>query len=313
MPDPEDFGASCRKGKGTFSEDEPVLMRDVYGKRIGVGFRRLCAAIVVGGLLSVTTAIAAPQQAGTARNKTAPATAFSNTWQPTDFSWTEGAWTESDAPYRAAIQEIKGKIASGASARQIAESYEPTLSAASPAPQRFRYAYAVAYANGMKQWSEAEAQKKGKYAVYLLAAKPFPRAYEYIRLRFFIETQVFPGQKLIPLGKRLLAAKPEDASIKFLYVGILAFAPQESDRREAVRLASALLQKNSKAPDNHSRLGLAYWGLWDRTKNAEDGRKAIAAYESYLKVAPSTHPFRGEAQRIVSTIRAGMTKSAKAR
>jgi tetratricopeptide (TPR) repeat protein len=270
----------------------------------------LSAAVILGGLLFGTTAAAAPQQSGKSAAKPAP---FSANWQPTDFSWTEGKWTDSDAPYLAVKQELLGKIQSGTSARQIAESLEPKLSAASPALDRFRYAYAVAYARGMKQWPEAEAQKKGKYAVYLLAAKPFPRAYEYIRLRFFLEVHALPNAKLIPLGKRLLAAKPNDASIQGRYVNLLTFSPRTEDRREAVRVADELLRKNPNVPDNHARLGGAYWGLWQQTRKREDGQKAIAAYQSYLKVAPPTEPFRAEAQRIITTIQDGMTKTAKAR
>jgi tetratricopeptide (TPR) repeat protein len=230
-------------------------------------------------------------------------------WRPTDYLWLEVGWSDKRSPYQEVSVEMQRKLSDKTSREKLLSYYEKNVSEKSSPLDRFKYAFVIAYMSGVGKWSGRESIEKRKNAVFLLAVEPWPPTYDYIRLRFFIESRVFPDTRLIPLGKRLIEFKPDDVVIKERYIVLLSISKDIQDRERAVRIADSLLATNPKRAKNYAILGASLWGVWGLTRKEKDGDKAIAAYEKYLSLTPMSDPWRNEAKQIVDSIRASIKAS----
>lgn len=232
-------------------------------------------------------------------------------WRPHDYSWVSLPWSQDSTPYLKAKKEVDALIHGGISARMVADRYERKMTLSSPPLERFRYAYALTRTYG--QLPDSVRSEKRKNAVALLSLKPFPRAYEYIRLRFLLEVSAFPQFELLPLGKRLFEHNPQDTQIKRQYATLLSYSSKLADIEKAVQLSQELVKADPNNAGLHSHLGSAYDYFWIRTRQASHGRQAIAAYEKYLSLAPSNDTFRPHAKERIVRIGAAIEKQKNVR
>jgi len=214
--------------------------------------------------------------------------------------WGKEVWSNDGGFYKAIASDIDKKIASGTSAKALAETYRKTAQKDVYNPQsQFRWAYA---------------QRKA-----VLASHPFdsvglsavrdaldkansPHVYEYTRLHFLIESEIFPGQELLPAGKRLLQHNPQDETIKYKMIRLLASSPQAADNKKALLLAQEMVNTSPQNADYHGNLAGVYMNFWFETSKSAYAQQALQQYHKYLALAPPNAEYRKTVVRLLKTL-----------
>jgi tetratricopeptide (TPR) repeat protein len=137
-----------------------------------------------------------------------------------------------------------------------------------------------------------------------LAVVPYPRCYNFARLRFLVE---FNNPQLISLGEGLLQTNPKDNDVKYKLVSIygvaLAYPSTNGNvKAHALKYATDLIQSEPNNSNDYSACASIYLSLWDRYHDKPDGDKAVAYYEQYLRLAPPDAEFRRMAQKFINEI-----------
>ena len=214
--------------------------------------------------------------------------------------WGNEVWSGNAGPYKAIEAEIDKKIAAGMSANVLAETYRKTAEKDGGNPlSQFRWAYS---------------QRKA-----VLAAKHFdsgqlipvrdaldkansPHVYEYTRLHFLIESEIFPGQELLPVGKRILQHNPQDVTVKYNMIRLLAASPAMSDKNLALKLAQEMVASHPAYADYHGNLAGVYMDFWFHTSKLTYAQQALQQYHKYLALAPPDAENRKTVERLLKTL-----------
>lgn len=214
--------------------------------------------------------------------------------------WGKEVWSANSNPYKAIEAEVDKKIASGTSAEALSEGYRKTAEKEVYNPQaQFRWAYA---------------QRKA-----VLSAHPFdsgqlthvrdaldkansPHVYEYTRLHFLIETEIFSGQEFLPVGKRLLQHSPRDEIVRYQMIRLLSSSPQAADNKKALLLAQEMVNSSPQNADYHGNLAGVYMNFWFDTSKSVYAQQALEQYHKYLALAPPNAEYRKTVVRLLKTL-----------
>lgn len=241
-------------------------------------------------------------------NAQAQSVTIQSIWQPTDYSWVKQASLKENAKLVLMQAQIDYSIQQRVGVNAIRRPFESALTKADTPAQRFGWAYATYATTVRGLWRNQRNREPFRKAAELLAREPVINSYEYNRLRFLIESKRFRDVRISPLGKRLLELRPDDAPVKYEVALLLSFSWDTADSQTAIRYAQEILRQSPQMPKAQTIIGSAYWSLWGGQHRAEDGRRAIAAYEEYLRLALPEDEWRSEAKRIIGLISHDMKK-----
>ena len=208
------------------------------------------------------------------------------------WNWAREGWTGDNRPYHRVRTEVNRAISQGQKFVKLMTKYKLLAQKSSKPLDKFRWAY-VTYQAAIKGSSFSD--KELLHVMKSLRNISSPKTYDYIRLRFLIESRAWPFRQLKKVGERLAERNPKDYEVKYYLVKILNPGRYLSERQEALRYSRDLIRIAPKRLSAHTALGFTYFKIWLVTKNKDDGDKSIAAYRKYLELAPSNHNFRKQA------------------
>ncbi len=211
-------------------------------------------------------------------------------------------WTGDQRPYKAVEVHILQEYKSGESPTSILEVYR-TLSDSHPTDPVAKFAYVYA-ARGVAVLNGTLDSKAFDLLNILEKADP-GNIREYTRYRFCMGDEannslIYPDAKIV--GDRLLRYNPKDNWVRLSLIDMLCITP------EGVKYALPYaLQWVKEEPNNnkaHSSLGQVYFDLWMSGKRTDQAlaAKAVAEYQTYLRLAPSNDGFRGPAQAFIRNV-----------
>lgn len=214
--------------------------------------------------------------------------------------WGEEVWSGNAGPYKAIEAEIDKKIASGMSAKALADTYRKTAEEDVDSPlSQFRWAYAQRKAVlGAKHFDSGQLIPVRD----ALDKANSPHVYEYTRLHFLIESELFPGQELLSAGKRLVKHNPNDEDVKYQVIHLLGSSRDIADKKQAVLLAQEMTASHPENADYHGNLGGVYLDMWFRTKSPKYASLATNQYHKYLSLAPPDAEYRKTVERLLKTL-----------
>ncbi len=206
-------------------------------------------------------------------------------------SWLNESWTGDDAPYVAIRAQIEHAF-NTATPQALVAQYAPAAKARPNDPlAQFAWAYAVHKAVTSAQYAVENADDVRFAAEVALAEAPFPRTYNFARLRFLITLQSPAGggyHTLIGTAQRLLKKDPNDFPVM---MGLIALNSQNSDP-SAQKLAYALIQKAIKQypskPQVYDLLGGWHYAQYILYHNPHDYRLSLDNYQKAMNMYPMT-------------------------
>lgn len=199
-----------------------------------------------------------------------------------DTGWVSREWTAQNGPFLQARREVDRELAGSRDLKGTLRGYEERAKAnPQSALDQFRWGYGMATVQFPPgpQLSTLSRYREPRMA---LAMAPDPKAAEYARLRFLIETYVYPYTEDIPplvkVGKRLHARDASDRFVAYSLACILRLSKEPKDQDLGVTLARRLLVGNE---DNVSLVKLtasSYGRRYELRKLPKDRDQAIAYY-----------------------------------
>lgn len=224
------------------------------------------------------------------------------------WGWAALPWTGDDKPYqkiRGDIDKapIKGRNPSALiSAYKDREEYDSQNSLA-------------VFGWGMARWRAAtwpgDYQEDDNNLIDLpdvLAEAPFPRTYNYARLRFLVQSQVRAMPQLRELGERLVKYDPSDVDAKYQLIRVLRQTQSFQttplpENVEALKLAQELMTQSPKELRYRQVFANIQGDAYMQSGfKKEYGDRALAAYEDYLQMAPPDDPERDGIKRAIVSI-----------
>lgn len=225
-----------------------------------------------------------------------------------NLDWVNQPWTGDDKPYKQIKDKIDNAISSGTRLDVLRVQYERAAEKQREDPQA-QFAWAYATWKMVKPTSTASDVATILYGVpEALARVPYPRAYDFARLRFLVESQD-PRFRL--LGERLLRQAPSDNEVKEHLIGIYVTILFRSDiiklvppglKQTAVTYAQDMIRSEPNNPRYYANLGWIYLASWHRHKNQQDGDQAIANFRGFLRLAPANDEWRKSAENFIHMI-----------
>lgn len=224
-------------------------------------------------------------------------------WSSENQSWKTEAWSTDDTPYRL----IRVALAQKMSSRQLTEAdlnqFQDDQSKSPTDPKLlFRWVYAatllsVLEISSSKNSSEAKHRLPGYFDIAKVYHKyPLTHSYEFDRahLIYNVETGA-DTDEFAQVVKRLYKHNPMDTPILHIYAVMLANSDQAEDNLLSTQLADRLLLLEPKVAMNHVLFGWCHYLEYWTTFNSADYAKASQGYHDFLKMSPSTDPFRSDA------------------
>lgn len=209
--------------------------------------------------------------------------------------WKTMPWKEDNTPYKRMRLYIDKFIAQGQKPTDLVKKYE-TLARRDPYEAKAQYRWAYAAYRAATQRGQEYDLKVTFLPWQAMRETLMPQVYDWTRLRFLIEYRQTLSQDLLPVAERLLERDQKDIEVKYEYIEVLSNSSLPN-RRKAVIISEQLAKQFPKSLRYKGGLAGTYFTLWELTKAPADHRRAVAAYESYLKVSPANDPFRSSAQR----------------
>jgi len=214
--------------------------------------------------------------------------------------WLTESWTAEETQWRRLRQDSEREIARSTNRGQLLQRLRSEAQKKlQDARVQYRWGYAVyrAAVDG-----SAPAERAVPSAALALATVPSPRAYEFARLRFLLESKQFPSPRLRGVGERLAKRDPKDYAVKYRLVKVLDPGLSAQQKQQALRHARDLVRLQPRRASAHASLASVYYRTWLVGKGQSDGNSAIAAYRKYLQLAPAKDSFRKQAQQIIKMI-----------
>ena len=222
-----------------------------------------------------------------------------------DLGWTTEVWNGDDKPYEQIRKDIDLTVAKGQNLDTMLTAYKILARQHPLNPQaQFRWGYFALQLINVPNYdySRDGGVLTGTWAAVIRT--PFPRTYNYARLRFLLGSQW--STKLTGLGERLLRLNSSDDSVKYHLASMLQYSDSFVDRHRALLYAQQLFNKDnspSLKARNCSLLAALAYQSWIRSKQRADADKAVAAYQYYLQIAPVNDPFNKSVPSIIQFIR----------
>jgi len=206
------------------------------------------------------------------------------------WDWASAPWTGDDKPYQKLREDIRLVVAKDA--QPLLDQYKAEAEAKPKDPlAQFAWGYAALRTPALVGHENVTVDVSGLPDA--LAAAPFPRTYNYARLRFLAQAQVRPNAQLEDLGRRLLKRDPTDPAVMYQQIRVLEQTGAKPQNTEALGLAKTLVEAYPSQLAYLQKLANVYDETYiDSGFHKEDAEKAIATYEKYLRLAPPDDPQR---------------------
>ena len=199
-------------------------------------------------------------------------------------AWTKQKWTQDDAPYRRVRVEIDSTFDKTRSDQMLSRYRAAALAQPRGDVARFRWGY-YAYRMSTSQTTTRAASGKFSKLPQTLVVTPTPNSYEFIRMRFLVESAMSErGPHMAELGARLLQRNPKDHRVMFHQVSNL-FTGREEDEQRALKLARQLVAVYPQRPNPHALLAYVHKRRWWGYHKREDAQASAANYRKYLRLA----------------------------
>lgn len=206
-------------------------------------------------------------------------------------AWLNESWTGNDAPYATLRTQIERAFGTMTPQTLVAQ-YTPAAKARPDDPlAQFAWAYAVHKAITSANYTVQNADDVRFAAEVALAETPFPRTYNFARLRFLITLQSPAGggyHTLIGTAQRLLKKDANDFPVM---MGLIALNSQNSDPA-AQEAAYALIQKSIKQypnkPQVYDMLGGWYYAQYILYHHTRDYHISLDNYQRAMNMYPMT-------------------------
>lgn len=215
------------------------------------------------------------------------------------FLWLAEHWTSDDKPYQNIQHEIDKVAQQGQLTVNQIEHYRTQRQSDPQNPRTlFRWVYATYQAQQMHPPVRLTQVPEPGAFQYVVS----PQCYQYTRLRFLTNAEYAPEPQLVTVAKRLLQHEPDDYDVQYYLVK--CYKPWMSDKQkhDALMYAQDLIQKMPNKPSARAALGDIYHACWVVKRDVEDGQKAVAAYQEYLKLAPENYAGRAQVQKLIRRI-----------
>ncbi len=215
------------------------------------------------------------------------------------WAWAAQPWTGDDKPYQQIRKNIYNEIASGQNAEELLARYKAQAEAKPADPQaQFAWAYAALRLSAFPGRQDTKVDLTGLPDA--LAGAPYPRTYDYARIRFLAQASLRPMGQLEELGKRLAQRDPADVPVKFRLIQVLRQIPSPPENAQAVRLAEEFVKSDPQQLIYRATLANVYEDAFvDFGSKKSSGDKAIAAYQEYLRLASPDDPNREGVERTI--------------
>ena len=200
-----------------------------------------------------------------------------------DISWEKEKWTGDDRPYLAARTQIDREIASSIFPKSLVVDKYGKIAVANPtnALDQFRWAYAVFDWLAIPHADENEHSIDVPVLIAMANANQ-PHCYQFARLRFLLEA---PSESL-DFARRLLDRNPDDVKVEAVYEYMLSVSKSTADQAAAIRIAQSIAAARENWPLCYAGLAGAYGQAGCQQRNMSYIKKAIAAGQTYVSLAP---------------------------
>ncbi len=215
------------------------------------------------------------------------------------WAWTTELWTGDDQPYEQIRVDIDKAFAEE---RLTPASIEEYWTQREKQPNNPQMLFQWVYACNQAQQAHPPIHLKQFPGPGAFAYVPSPHAYQYTRLRFLVNAQYGSHNQLLNVGKRLLAHHPNDYDVEYELVDCFNPSQSVAGKQQATLYAKDLIRRHPEKPSVYAALGGVYFASWLAKRNREDGKKAITAYEEYLRLAPANYEWRKQAEKIIRLI-----------
>lgn len=211
-----------------------------------------------------------------------------------EYAWFNAPWTDSDRPYARLRHQIEQKFARSQKPVDILKKYKTMVAQHPTDPQAvFAYGYAAyTIANipdAINSWDAS--QELGDF--YLAWEKvSAPHTYNYARLLFLTDSNAVTDPNLVAVGKRLAARNPNDYDVEYYLAVALNLSNNISERTQAITYQQDLARRFPNDPRQYRLLGLVHYITAFRTHSQSEAEQAIAAYQRYGSLSPSTEDTR---------------------
>jgi len=208
-----------------------------------------------------------------------------------------------DKPYQKLREDIYSQLMAAKDAQPLLDQYRAEAEAKPKDPlAQFAWGYTALRTPALAGHENVTVDVSGLPDA--LAAAPFPRTYDYARLRFLAQAQVRPNGQLEDLGRRLLKRDPTDPAVMYQQISVLEQTPARPQNTEALRLARTLVEAYPDQLAYLRKLGNIYQESYmDFGFHKADAEAAIAVYQKYLQLAPPNDPTRAGIKRTIKIMR----------
>ena len=217
-------------------------------------------------------------------------------------SLTSETWTGDEKPYNDVRARIKAEYKLGGNLATIAQKYKMNALKNSRDPvAQFAWVYA---ARGAAIVAGDEDQKAFSLLKTLEMADP-GNIHEYADYRFCMSDEAntpLPSKEVEAVGKRLLRYDPKDNWVRLSLINMLCNSKQELVA--ALPYGQEWVKQEPSNAEAHSALALIYFDQWEKSgrNNFVCGNRAIAEYQSYLRLAKPDASFRTPAETYIRYI-----------
>jgi len=213
--------------------------------------------------------------------------------------WADEAWSGDNKPYRQARTGIDVAIASKQDMLALEQHYQSLYLKGGTDPLKlFRWAY-TAYQVAHRYSSLKEMRQHLASVRTALDVVPFPKTYDFARIKFLIDETFYSEEHYEGLGERLVRQYPNDYMSKYELAGLLVEAYASPKYEQSLAYVHDLILQAPHKPQAYALLGEIYLLRGEKTKNKSDAAKAITAYTQYIHLAPAQDDFSQVAKRII--------------
>lgn len=153
------------------------------------------------------------------------------------------------------------------------------------------------YWNMLLEWMLAEPLEED------LQRQRADSSFEWLRLRFVIESALRDRASLIPLGRRLLAEDPGDVPIMRSLVTQLSGVMREAESMEAIRICEDGIRRWPQSALSYTAEGYVYFERWVSASRREDAEKLLRLDRTALALLPPHATEEAGLRRMVGVLR----------
>ena len=260
-----------------------------------------------------------PTQAQTKRKVVARAQSSPKTKQPKVrhipyYGWTQESWTGDERPYRRIRLDIEALAAKGQLTENVVRQYREISVGIFKPQNAYRWAYALYMFVINNVPDTNERNRKFREVGLILPQVPFPKTYEYARMRYLLQMESDPYSTYMrTLGKRLALRDPNDYLVKYNLIGTLIPRRYPQEKQLGLRYIQDLIRidRNRAIPNVYLAEGRIYYSAFLGTKSQSDGNNAITAYRKYLRLTRPDNPYQRNATFMIKIIQDLQKKYAK--